>query len=140
MSDSQTPRRTRRYALGLSLGGLILVVVALAVWFRPSPPAPPKAVVTDEELKQALAVENPGYVGIEVCAECHANRARLVKSTRHYLACRSASEGVAAPGFAPGRGKLNTRVPGLHYEMARSGCEFVITQVKKTAQGETRLP
>jgi tetratricopeptide (TPR) repeat protein len=144
VADLQTPQGKRRSVFGLGrlvlLGlGLLLVAAALVVWLRPRPSAAPEAKYVDEELEQALAVVNPGYVGIEVCAECHDKRAALVKTTRHYLACRAAPEGVAAPGFSAGRGHLPTRVPGTYYEMTGSKCDgFTITQVKGTAQGEER--
>ncbi len=87
-----------------------------------------------------LAVANPGYVGIETCAECHAERAATVKTGRHYLACRPATEGAAAPGFAPDRGSFTTRVPGLHFEMTHTGKDFFQTRVQATAQGDQRVP
>ena len=85
-----------------------------------------------------LAVVNPGYVGIEACAECHANRAAVFKTSRHYLACRPAT-GVAAPGFTPGRGRYDTRIPGLHFEMTRTGDDFFATSIQATPQGERRV-
>src|SRR5262249_18397428 len=101
------------------LGGLVLLAAVLAGWLGPTrtPPAP---ALDEEDAEQVLAVVNPGYVGIEACAECHTRRAADFKTTRHYLACRTAT-GVAAPGFAPERGRYDTRVPGLHFEMTRAG-------------------
>jgi tetratricopeptide (TPR) repeat protein len=120
--------------------GLLLFAAALAYYLRPAPVAPPKTLdASDEDITQVLTVVNPGYVGIEVCAECHKPRAGVVKSSRHYLACRAASEGVTSPGFAPGRGLLTTRVADLHFEMTRSGNDFFATRVQ-TAGGEQRVP
>lgn len=111
------------------------------------PPTAPKPVeldtggpAADDDIEQALAVTNPGYVGIDVCAECHAQRAAVVKGGRHYLACRPAATGVASPGFAAGRGQFATRVPGLRFEMTRAGNDFVATRIEATPQGEKRVP
>src|SRR4029077_13242743 len=56
-------------------GAAILVVAAsavAAVWFWPRPIAPitPPADPDDS----LLVVTNPGYVGPDACAECHASR------------------------------------------------------------------
>jgi len=134
-----------RFRIVVGLGGLLLVAAALALWLRPDrwlwPDRPPPAapvVVDDDDPDQVLAVVNPGYVGIEVCAECHAERAAVVKTSRHYLACRPAT-GAAAPGFKPGRGLFTTRVPGMRFEMTRTGNDFFATGVQATAQGEERV-
>ena len=154
MSDLETPREGGRFGnisgyrkrlLFVGLVGLILVGVALSRWMR-STPAPrecPLALAlgidVDEEFDQLLAVVNPGYVGINVCAECHTQRAAVVKTSRHFLACRTAADGVAAPGFTPGQGRLTTHVPGLHFEMTRTGGDFLVSRVQSTPKGEKRL-
>ncbi len=46
---------------------------------------------------------------------------------------------MAAPGFTPGRGRYDTKVPGLHFEMTRSGDDFFATSVQATAEGEQRV-
>jgi tetratricopeptide (TPR) repeat protein len=120
--------------------GLILFAGALAYYLRPERARPPQTIdANDEDIAHVLTVVNPGYVGIEVCAECHSQRAGVVKTSRHYLACRPASEGAAAPGFAPGCGLLNTRNAGLVFEMTHSGNEFFATRVQKGG-GEQRVP
>lgn len=55
------------------------------------------------------------------------------------MACVPAN-GAAAPGFAPGRGRHQTRDPNLHFDMTRAGADLLITGVQRTAQGERRLP
>ncbi len=121
----------------LVFGGLLLVPVALGFWFRPAGPEAPKEIDGAEDFDQLLVTANPGYVGIETCAECHTNRAAEFRTGRHYLACRSAT-GVAAPGFTPDRSSVSTRIPGLHFEMTRSGNDFFETRVLATAQGQQR--
>jgi tetratricopeptide (TPR) repeat protein len=126
------------FRVAVGLVGLALPAAALAIWLWPDRTPPASALDEDDDLDRVLAVVNPGYVGIEVCAECHAQRAAAVKTTRHFLACRPAT-GVAAPGFAPGRGRYDTKVPGLRFEMTRSGDDFFATSVQATAAGEQRV-
>jgi tetratricopeptide (TPR) repeat protein len=118
---------------------LALLALALAIWLWPgkAPPSPDTAHYDDEDLDQLMEVVNPGYVGIEACAKCHSARAAEFKTSRHYIACTTA-EGVKAPGFEPGLGRYDTRAPGLHFEMARSGGKFTITSVQAADRGETR--
>jgi tetratricopeptide (TPR) repeat protein len=123
-----------------ALGGvvvLLLVAATVAIWFW-AEQTQPESALDDDDLEQLPAVANPGYLGIESCAECHARRVALVKTTRHYLACTPAT-GVAAPGFTAGRGRYDTRVPGLRFEMTRSGDDFLATAVQATKQGEQRV-
>src|SRR5262249_7244761 len=96
-------------------------------------------VADDDEYDRVVAPENPGYVGIQACAECHAKRVKEFQGTRHFQACTPAS-GARAPGFAPGRGFHATRDPGLHFEMTRSGDELLATGAGATPQGEERVP
>src|SRR4051812_31767510 len=76
--------------LAVALAGSLLLAGGLAFWsFRDRAAPPPQAPTADEDAEEdeALAVVNPGYVGIETCAECHATRAAEFKEGRHYLAC-----------------------------------------------------
>jgi tetratricopeptide (TPR) repeat protein len=125
------------FRVGFGLAGLVLLGAAVTFWLWPKRTPPASARDEDEDIDRVMAVVNPGYVGIEACAECHTQRAADVKTTRHYLACRPAS-GVASPGFAPGRGRCDTRFPGLRFEMTRSGDDFFATTVQATAEGEKR--
>ncbi len=128
-----------RSYLAVGLAGLLLVGMALAVALWPDQTPPPPTLDDDiEDVEKALAAVNPGYVGIDACAACHAPRAAEFKTTRHFLACTTAA-GVAAPGFAPGRGACATRFPGLRYEMTRSGDDFFATAIQDTPDGERRV-
>ncbi len=125
------------------IGVLVAGGVGLAFWLGYTPPAaeqpPPESPgFEDEDIERVLAVVNPGYVGIEVCAQCHAQRASVVKTTRHFLACRTAAEGVTAPGFAQGKGLFSTSVAGLQFEMSRTGTDFFLTRIESTPQGQQR--
>jgi tetratricopeptide (TPR) repeat protein len=119
------------------MGLLLLAAIAVAFWSWRNRIPSPSTLDEDEDLDQVLAVVNPGYVGFEKCAECHVTRAAEFKTTRHYIACTPAT-GVASPGFKPGRGRYDTRVPGLRFEMTRSGDDFFATSVQTTTSGEQR--
>jgi tetratricopeptide (TPR) repeat protein len=116
------------------LAVLLLLAAGAAAWRWSHPTQSPLA---EDEADPTLTVVNPGYVGIETCAECHAARAAAFKTTRHYLACTPAS-GVKSPGFEPGRGRGEIGGPGLCFEMTRSGDDFLATLVRATPQGEER--
>ena len=147
MPNSDTPapdgsaRSSRSFRLRAAVGPLGFVALGLLVaaatgWLWPDrTPAPTPD--PDDESDPVLTVTNPGYVGIDTCAKCHAKRADEFKTTRHYLACTPAS-GVAAPGFAPGRGRCDTRFPGLRFEMTRSGNDCFVTAVHADGAGEQR--
>jgi tetratricopeptide (TPR) repeat protein len=126
----------RSWILG-GLAGVVLLVAALAYWWWPGRNPPPAPLDEEEDPDEVLAVVNPGYVGIEVCAECHGPRAKAVKTSRHYLACMPA-RGLTTPGFTAGRGRYDPKVPGLHFEMSRSGEEFTFASVQDKSGHEER--
>jgi tetratricopeptide (TPR) repeat protein len=152
MPDPEVPRtdelatgaaagRARRLRFIVALGGAVaLGAVALALWLWPAPPAPQPAVeVEDEDIDRAVAAVNPGYVGIDACAECHTQRAATVKKSRHFLACVPATDPTVAPGFAHG-GKLASRSAGVRFEMTRKGSDFFVTRFQEVPGGELREP
>jgi tetratricopeptide (TPR) repeat protein len=117
----------------------LAVIVALVYWLRPEAKKPLPLDEIDEDFERVLAVENPGYVGIEVCAECHDERASVVKGTRHYQACRPAPEGIRSPGFEPGKGRIPSSDPAIRFEMTRRENEFSFARIQKTSTGEERI-
>lgn len=133
------PRRWPVWAMAAAGGGGVVVVgVVLAALLWPATP-PVAAADEDEDLDQLAAVVNPGYVGIETCAECHKDRVAAVKTTRHVVACTTGS-GATADGFEPGRGRFEPHPGGARYEMTRSGGGFVATAVEPTPTGEKKTP
>lgn len=122
-------RFSRRWVLAiafLSVAGLVLAVRMQSE----KGPAP------GEDDDQELVAENPGYLGMAACAECHSARVKEFEGTRHAHACVRA-EGLPTPGFAPGRGQHATRDPSLRFEMFRSGPEYFINGLQKSPGGET---
>src|SRR5438132_88936 len=81
--------RSRRLAVGVIIGILAIACAAFAFYWRSRPQLPETALaLPDEELDEPV-VRNPGYVGPEACAACHAERVAEFKATRHYHACRA---------------------------------------------------
>jgi tetratricopeptide (TPR) repeat protein len=48
---------------------------------------------------QLARVANPGYVGPEVCGECHRGRLEECLPTSHFMTCRTPTEEMLPPGF-----------------------------------------
>src|SRR5262245_14976467 len=121
----------------------VLLVTAVAAgaagaywWWRPAPP-PLSAADDEDDILEPPAAE-PGYVGPQACAACHAARAAHLQGTRHFLACCPPAADLMPAGFAPGRGAHPTRFPGLRFEMTRSGGDFIQTAIRSTPAGEER--
>jgi tetratricopeptide (TPR) repeat protein len=117
---------------------------AAAYWWWPSPDrAPERRSLPDlaelnDDPPEPVAVRNPGYVGPQACAPCHAARVAEFLKTPHARACRRPQDGPMPPGFDPGRGHYSTGEPDLHFDMTREGGEFFQTAVQQTAAGERR--
>jgi tetratricopeptide (TPR) repeat protein len=130
--------RPRRWLVWTSAGVLAAAMAAVTFAWRPPPRTPTPAPAGDESEPEEPSAVNPGYVGSEACAACHARRVAEFRNTRHFLACRPAQAATMPPGFAPGRGDLATREPGLRFEMTQAGGGFVQTVVRTTATGEEK--
>jgi hypothetical protein len=129
-----------RLAAGLALaGGLAaLYYFWLAPERTPAKPPLPDLAELNEDPEDRLAVQNPGYLGPQACAPCHAARVAEFLKTPHARACRRPQDGPMPPGFDPGRGHYSTGEPDLHFDMTREGGEFFQTAVQQTAAGERR--
>ena len=104
----------------------------------PAPPPRPDLAALGDDADEPFAVVNPGYLGPQACAPCHAARVTEFERTAHARACRRPTDGPMPPGFDPGRGTYVTADPGLRFEMARRGDEFFQTAVQRTPDGERR--
>jgi tetratricopeptide (TPR) repeat protein len=83
-------------------------------------------------------VLNPGYVGPAACAECHADRVAECRTTNHYRTFRTPDPAVMPAGFEPGKGNYASQIPGLRFEMSRSGEDFFQTAIHSTPAGQER--
>ena len=106
--EARDHRRRQRFAqrLGLLVVGIaavVLIVVALPFGRGrstvSSTPISGIAAIGDLPAPD-LVVDNPGYVGPRVCAECHEARCVEFHGTRHAMACPTPEEGRLSPPFA----------------------------------------
>jgi tetratricopeptide (TPR) repeat protein len=93
--------------------------------------------VSDEEQGEPV-VMNPGYVGSGACAACHADRVAECRTTNHYRTFRTPDPAAMPVGFEPGKGSYASQIPGLRYEMSRSGEDFFQTAIHSTPAGQER--
>lgn len=125
------PRWAVRLAAGLVVvGGL---AAGYFLWLAPDrppgkPPLPDLAEL-NEDPEDRFAVHNPGYLGPQSCAPCHAARVAEFLRTPHARACRRPRDGPMPPGFDPGRGHYATGDPDLYFDMTREGGEYFQTGV-----------
>jgi tetratricopeptide (TPR) repeat protein len=135
---NRSPRR--RWAAWLTVG-LLLATSAGAVWYwwPTREPRPVAGVEEDAEVEaDPPAINNPGYLGPQACAACHARRVAEFLKTRHAIACCPPRPAAMPAGFSPGRGMLATRLPSLRFEMTRAGNAFQQTVIRATPAGEQR--
>jgi len=129
MPDPQAAREPRR-GLWLALGVVLLVAVGYGIWG--SKALPPRERTrpditrpeADDEPLEARAPENPGYLGPQSCAPCHAARVAEFARTAHARACRRPDDGPMPAGFEPGKNRFTSSDGLLQFEMSRSGNAF----------------
>ncbi len=156
--ETPTPRRRPPSVLALLLSGLLLGAVALIFasgrWRQgdqqkntTAPLEPTSPLVFDPSaanaspLKLTLPVKevsNPGYVGMDSCAPCHAERVNEFRSTNHFQTCREPEPARMEAGFGPGENRFETRYPDLRFEMDRQGDRFYQTSIRGTPIGDIR--
>lgn len=146
-SIGQTPAAARGHRAVRAGAAAVVVAGAIAVGYgalSPSgPPAPPPlpdlATLNEDREDGLLDVANPGYVGSQACAECHAARVSEFGKTAHARACRRPGDGPMPPGFEQGRGSYQTGDPDLHFEMTRRADGYFQTAVRRTPTGDRRV-
>jgi tetratricopeptide (TPR) repeat protein len=124
---------------------LVVVASGAILWWRLGNPRqrnsqPPPAVTDQDAEVEEPTVPDPGYLGPQACAACHARRVAEFQATSHFRACRLPRVETMPPGFAPGRGTYVARRPGLRFEMTQEGSDFLLTAIQTTPGGEQRTP
>ena len=139
IQNGRTPRPLP-YRRRLAWVLLLIAVVAVGRWAWP-PDAPPITPSNDDtagnETDPDPSAVNPGYVGPEACAECHARRVAEFKQTQHYSACITAG-GTRSPGLEPGRNHFSN--PWVQFDMRRIGGGLTATAIIPGAGPPLELP
>ncbi|MGE5192751.1 MAG: tetratricopeptide repeat protein, partial [Deltaproteobacteria bacterium] len=130
--------RARLWKAGL-LGALLAGSgAAWAIFGRVPAPATVGLTAPFDDDPEEPAVVNPGYVGSQACAACHAERVAECQSTNHFRTFRTPDPAVMPIGFEPGKHTFTSRHPGLRFEMSRSGNDYFETAIYSTPAGEAR--
>jgi tetratricopeptide (TPR) repeat protein len=153
MSDESPESETRRAPLRRSPRNRYWVVAAVIVMgvgiiaYLGNTTAPATAHITplpditrldqDDEPDPIEIPKNPGYLGPQSCAPCHAERYAEFTTTSHFRACRKPDDGPMPTGFEPGRNRFQSSDGELQFEMTRSGREFY-QNVQKFGSSEPR--
>jgi tetratricopeptide (TPR) repeat protein len=150
-SPSEVAKTWRRPSVWLATAGLLAAASAGAYWWQTHATrrAPVAASAADAATSSyvdvgegadapAQRVVNPGYVGMEVCAACHADRVAEFRSTRHCLACCPPDAATMPAAFGSENAVYAARDSNLRFEMTRSGDEFFETAVLEAPAGEQR--
>ncbi|HXT57033.1 MAG TPA: multiheme c-type cytochrome, partial [Pirellulales bacterium] len=161
-SPLEVAKTQRQPSVWLATAGLLAIASAGAYWWqthatRRAPVAASAADaatsshVNDVERQAAAREEteerfedpfkgvvNPGYVGMEVCAACHADRVAEFRSTRHCLACCPPDAATMPAAFGSENAVYAARDSNPRFEMTRSGDDFFETAVLETPNNEQR--
>ncbi|MFO0929313.1 MAG: tetratricopeptide repeat protein [Gemmataceae bacterium] len=135
---SSPVRPTRRW---WAVGAIVALMAATAVggwWWTHRPPAPPSTDAAEEDLDALFAVANPGYLGPQACAECHANRLSEFSKTRHAAAFRTPQETTLPPGYTAEGAAYASYHPDLRFRMTREGTGCAQAVIRTSPVGERR--
>ncbi len=132
-----------------ALGAVLALTIGMALYFgvaylRRAEPHPVVKLdllpAADERGELVVSIPmNPGYVGHEACAACHASRVAEFKTSRHCLACRPPRPEIMPVGFKPGQGGFEPRDSDLQFEMVERGGKYYQTVIRKTATGSAAV-
>ena len=128
----------RRWAVWAAVALAAAAGGAVVLRWRTTPPTPVAWSAPADDLPDAAAPENPGYLGPRACAPCHAARVAEFQKTNHFRACREPREGDMPLGFEPGRGAYAPPGRGVGFTMTHAGEDFLVTAVPRTAVGGPR--
>jgi hypothetical protein len=117
----------------------MLAVTAIAFFRRASSPAVVDVAAPANGDIQDAPVINPGYLGSAACSRCHAERVTEFQATNHFRTFRAPDPARMPPGFADEKdGVFRSSVPGLQFEMTRSGSDFLQTSIRVTSGAKQR--
>jgi tetratricopeptide (TPR) repeat protein len=135
------PSRPRaRAPLGTGAGvvvGLVIVLGALTAYLLWSKSALSPVVGTVPSVPEisSTAAVNPGYVGPQACAECHADRVAEFRATRHFLANDVPRPGTMPVGFMPGQNSFSVPDLPVRFQMSEADGGYLQTAIRESAVG-----
>lgn len=120
---------------------LILALLTAAIGCGSRPPSPPPVILPSSAPSNDAAErrQSSGYVGIDRCTECHRERVKEFRETRHFLACVEAAQVPMPAAFQNGRNQFASRDPDLHFEMSQSDGQYFVSAVRRSPQGQQRM-
>src|SRR6516165_12777849 len=137
--------RPKLLAFSIIFGTIAAAAIGMGFWWH-SNHSPAGGVVAIDEGRpedsmdaMETSVDNPGYVGMEACAKCHADRVAEFRGTNHERTFREPKPRDMPRGFLPGQGNYVTGEPGLRFEMTREGDDFFLTAIHKKPGSEERM-
>jgi tetratricopeptide (TPR) repeat protein len=137
--SQKTLFNNRRLLVFAATAVLSLVVATIGglLWLkRGSLPQTPPAH-EDDDGRVVVVRTNPGYVGPQVCAECHQARVYEFQTTRHFRACWRPEDGPMPPVFDQ-KSTYVSRNRGIRFEIEKQGEEYIQTLIRTSAAGEKR--
>jgi tetratricopeptide (TPR) repeat protein len=120
------------------LGIVAAVGITIAVARKTNRPAPENSASLEQGEANEASVINPGYVGAEACASCHAERLAEFRKTRHFQACRMPQAETMPGEFTTGLQSLSVRDHQFRFEMKKAGAEFIQTAIRSSPGNEQR--
>lgn len=134
--------RSRTGVAPVWFGALLFVVAATVAIVLVGKSRSARLPVSDrsptEKSTESATSTNPGYLGPQACASCHADRVAEFQQTNHFLACRPPNAKSMPAGFTSGSGTFLSRDPALRFEMQQMNDEFVQTAIHSLPTGEQR--
>ncbi len=136
------PNGSRRLIVAIT----VIAIAGAAYWLltRPSEPVPRRGE-TRIPVEQLLAPSTPApapqtsdYVGISVCAECHAERVDEFRATNHFRTSRLPVPAEIDSLLAGATGVFQTRDPRLRFEMRKEGEHLIQSAVMQSDSSPLR--
>lgn len=138
--SSENQNRPKLGGRQIAVALMLLAAVAIGYYSWPSKAKPQKRnieKIVDDDLIMPVA-SNPGYVGSQVCAECHKTRHETFQKTRHHWAC-AAPEELPMPGdFEKGK-SFASYDASVRFAVGKENGSFVSKTIKNTPQGPREM-
>jgi tetratricopeptide (TPR) repeat protein len=144
MSDGKlSPVSAKGFTIPLwfvwSFIGIVAAVVVMIVFvWKTRPTVSESRTIPEQADAYEVTGANPGYMGAEACASCHAERVAEFRKTRHFQACRLPLAEATPSGFTSAPQSLSVRDGQFRFEMKRQGEEFIQTAIRSSPGDEQR--